>query len=85
MPTTRLRKVGGSSMIALPPAALEALRLKPGSVVTLTIRDGSLVVEPQARPLYRLEDLLAQCEIEAEMSQEDKDWIHEQPKGRELI
>ena len=47
MHTTNLRKVGGSIMLAVPPALLDILHLRPGAKVGLAVRSGRLVVEPQ--------------------------------------
>ena len=54
MYTTTLRKVGGSVMLAVPPALLDVLRLGPGAKVDLAVQDGRLVVEKQKRPRYTL-------------------------------
>ena len=59
MHTTKLRKVGGSVMLAVPPAILELLHLKSGATVSVAVEGGRLVVEPQARPRYTMAELLA--------------------------
>jgi mRNA interferase ChpB len=56
---TSLRKVGGSIMLALPPAILDMLNLKPGAPVGVTVSDGKLLIEPAPRPRYTLAELLA--------------------------
>ena len=53
MHTTNLRKVGGSIMLAVPPALFDILRLRPGAKVGITVHRGRLVVEPQ-RTLYAI-------------------------------
>ena len=85
MHTTSLRKVGGSIMLAVPPALLEILNLRPGAKVGLAVRSGRLVVEPQQRPRYTLDELLAQCDPKARRSKEDREWLSDKPAGRELI
>lgn len=85
MYTTNLRKVGGSVMLAVPPAFLEQLRLQPGMVVGLAVDNGRLVVEPQARPHYSLDELLAQCDSAAEFSAEDQAWASDKSVGREEL
>ncbi|ODN69059.1 AbrB/MazE/SpoVT family DNA-binding domain-containing protein [Methylobrevis pamukkalensis] len=84
MHTTNLRKVGGSVMLAVPPALLDVLDLSAGSQVGLSVDQGRLVVEPQPRPRYTLDDLLAQCDPAAEMSDEDRDWLGLEATGDEL-
>jgi antitoxin ChpS len=81
----RLRKVGGSVMLAIPKALLEALDLAPDASVGLSIKAGRLVVEPKKRRRYSLDELLAQCKPSARRSPEDRDWLAGKPVGRELI
>jgi len=85
MHTTNLRKVGGSIMLAVPPAVLEILNLQAGAKVGLAVRYGRLVVEPQPRPRYTLDELLAQCNPKAPRSKEERQWLNGKPAGSELI
>jgi antitoxin ChpS len=77
--------IGGSIMLAVPPAVLDILHLRPGAKVGLAVQGGRLVVEPHPRPRYTLDDLLAQCNPQARRSQEDRDWLDEKPVAGELI
>jgi antitoxin ChpS len=85
MHTTKLRKVGGSIMLAVPPALLDLLRLRPGVTVGITVESGRLVVEPQLRPRYTMDELLAQCDPRAARSKDDREWLRGKPVGGELI
>ena len=85
MYTTNLRKVGGSIMLAIPPALLDILHLRPGGKVGLAVQSGRLVVEPQQRPRYSLDELLAQCNPRPRRSKEDHEWLDDKPVGGELI
>ncbi|MHB8732961.1 MAG: AbrB/MazE/SpoVT family DNA-binding domain-containing protein [bacterium] len=85
MHTTNLRKVGGSIMLAVPPALLDLLSLRPGVKVGIAIERGRLVVEPQKRPRYTLDELLAQCHPKAKRTKEERDWLTGKPVGDELI
>lgn len=85
MHSTSLRKVGGSIMLAVPPALLDVLHLAPGSKVGLAVENGRLVVEPQARPHYTLTELLAQCDASAALTQEDREWLDAKSVGNELL
>jgi antitoxin ChpS len=85
MHTTNLRKVGGSVMLAVPPALLDILHLQPGATVGIAIKNGRLVVEPQQRPRYTLDELLAQCNPKAPRSKEERQWLGAKPTGGELI
>ncbi len=85
MHTTNLRKVGGSVMLAVPPALLDVLDLSAGARVGLSVADGRLVVEPAKRHAYRLEELLSQCDPSAEPDAEDRAWLDARPTGGELL
>jgi len=85
MHTTNLRKVGGSIMLAIPPAILDLLHLRAGATVGLAVDHGRLVVEPTQKPHYSLDELLAQCDISVEISEEDHVWLESRPVGRELL
>ena len=85
MHTTNLRKVGGSIMLAVPPALLKVLELHAGSLVGVAVDHGRLVIEPTPRPYYSLEGLLAQCDASLEVSGEDHDWLNDESTGRELL
>jgi antitoxin ChpS len=85
MHTTNLRKVGGSVMLAVPPAILDLLRLQAGASVGLIVDGGRLVVEPTRRPHFTLDELLAQCDATAEFSDEERAWLDDNPVGSELL
>jgi len=80
-----LRKVGGSVMLAIPPALLDVADLSAGRQVSVSVEDGKLVIAPQAKPKYTLEELLAQCDSNAPVTQEDRAWTSSGPVGREEI
>jgi antitoxin ChpS len=85
MHTTKLRKVGGSVMLAVPPSLLDLLRLGPGARVGIAVERGRLIVESQKRPRYTLEQLLAQCSPKVRRTKEERKWLRERPVGSELI
>ena len=85
MHTTNLRKVGGSVMLAVPPALLDVLHLTAGAKVGLAVDNGRLVVEPSARPRYTLAELLAQCDPSADLTAEDRKWLDAKQVGSELL
>ena len=85
MHTTNLRKVGGSVMLAVPPTLLDILRLQPGARVGIAVESGRLVVEPQQRRRYTLNELLAQCDPKARRSKREQEWFDNKPAGGELI
>jgi antitoxin ChpS len=85
MHITNLRKVGDSVMLAVPPVVLDILHLRAGATVGLVVDGGRLIVEPQRRRRYTLEELLAQCDPSAEPSEEDREWLDAAPVGAELL
>lgn len=85
MHTTNLRKVGGSVMLAVPPALLEGLELRPGAKVGVAVENGRLIVEPRPRPHYTLKELLTQCNPKAPRRKEDQHWVAGKAVGSELI
>ncbi|SFU32860.1 antitoxin ChpS [Nitrosomonas eutropha] len=85
MHTTNLRKVGGSIMLAVPPALLDVLHLSVGSTVEIAVDNGRLVVEPRIRPHYTLDELLAQCDPSIELTAEDREWLDTPAVGHELL
>jgi antitoxin ChpS len=85
MHTTNLRKVGGSVMLAIPPALLDILNLQPGAKVGIAVESGRLVIKPVRRRRYTLAQLLAQCNPKARRSKSEQEWLDSKPVGRELI
>ena len=85
MHTTHLRKVGGSVMLAVPPAFLDQLHLQAGVMVGLSIDKGRLVVEPKPRPRYTLAELLAASDYSQPQSAQDREWMDEHAVGGELL
>ena len=85
MNTRNLRKVGGSVMLAVPPALLDVLHLQPGAKVGIAVESGRLIVEPQRRRRYTLNELLAQCKPKAQRSKGEREWLDSKPVGGEII
>ena len=87
MQTTNLRKVGGSVMLAVPPAILDLLHLQAGATVSVTVVDGRLVVEPKPRPRYTMAELLAEAKASGQypLQTREREWIDAPAVGKELI
>ncbi len=85
MHKVKLRAVGGSVMFAIPKPMLEGLGLHANQQVGVSISDGRIVIEPKAKPRYTLAELLAQCELEQPMTEEDREWLAAPAVGREDI
>jgi len=85
MHTTSLRKVGGSVMMALPPALLELLQLKVGATVGLAVADGLLLVDPKPKKQYTLQELLDKSDFSETQAPHERAWVDAPPVGGELI
>lgn len=83
--TATLRTVGGSVMMAIPKALLETLGVAANAKLDLTVEDGKLVAVPRKRPKYTLEELMAQCDLDAPWTDEEREWLDAPPVGREII
>lgn len=85
MLTTNLRKVGGSIMLAVPPAYLDQLQLQVGATVGISVSNGQLVIDPKPRPHYTLAELLAASDYAQPQAAEDREWIDAAGTGGELL
>ena len=85
MYTTNLRKVGGSVMMAVPPAFLDLLHLQAGASVGMAIDGGRLVVEPKPRSRYTLAELLAASDYSQPQPLDQREWVDAPAVGAELI
>lgn len=72
-------------MVAIPKAMLDALDLSADAPVDLSVRGGRIVVTPRARRRYALDELLAECDPRAPLTEEDRLWTSGKRAGGELI
>ncbi|MGN6031462.1 MAG: AbrB/MazE/SpoVT family DNA-binding domain-containing protein [Thermomicrobiales bacterium] len=85
MLTVNLRRVGGSTMFAVPPEILKMLGLNAGDTVSITVEDGRLVAEPRSRPRYTLAQLLEASDYEQPQPDDERAWVEADPVGREPL
>ena len=85
MHTTILRTVGGSVMLAIPPALLNLMKIGTGAMVDMDVKNGRLIIRPRSHRSYSLEELLGQCQGDYAPSAKDRDWLQAKPVGRELL
>jgi antitoxin ChpS len=85
MHITNLRKVGGSVMLAVPPALLDLLHLKAGEPVGVAVDGGRLIVEASPRPRYSLAELLAVSDYSEDATAEEREWLDAPAVGKELL
>jgi AbrB family looped-hinge helix DNA binding protein len=80
-----IRQSGGANIISIPKAILRTLGLHVGSSLTLSIEDNRIVLTPAASDEQTLEELLASSpKANLAMTEEDKEWITDSSKGREI-
>jgi antitoxin ChpS len=82
---TSLRKVGGSVMLAVPPALLDLLQLKAGAQVGVVVDEGRLIVEATTRPRYTMAELLAASDYAAPRSRDEQEWLDAPAAGGEIL
>jgi antitoxin ChpS len=85
MHITNLRKVGGSVMLAVPPALLDLLHLQAGAAVGVAVDGGRLIVEASPKPRYTLAELLAASDFSNPPSSEDREWLDAPATGKESL
>ena len=85
MRMTNLRKVGGSVMLAIPPALLDILHLKAGASVGVDIDGGRLTVEAAPKRRYTMAELLAASDYSSGPTPEDREWAEAPAVGKELL
>ncbi len=85
MHSATLRKVGGSVMVAIPPAMLNELDIKAGAEVRLEIEGANVVIKPAARKGWALAALLAASDYEMPTTDEEREWLDTPRVGSELL
>ena len=85
MHITNLRKVGGSVMLAVPPALLDVLHLKAGAQVGVAVNEGRLIVEATAKRRYTVAELLAASDYASPHATEDREWLDAPAVGKEIL
>ena len=85
MYTSNLRKVGGSVMLAVPPAILDMVQLRSGSTVNLMVESGRLILSPEPNKRTTMQELVAPCDAEAPLPVDASGWTDAAPVGKELI
>lgn len=73
MHSRRLLRSGDSVYLPVPPALLKRLGLQSGMAVYMVVDGTQLIVEALPRPRFAFEQLLAQCDLAAELGAEDRE------------
>lgn len=81
----KIQQWGNSAAIRLPAAVLKQMRLGVGSTLSLDTTGEALVLKPvRPKPKYTLEELMAQCDLNAPEPEDMADWNAMRPVGREV-
>lgn len=79
-----IRKSGGASIISLPRTVLKIVGLDIGSELELTLEDNRIILTPVGKA-FTLDELLAGSpKGKLTLSDEDKEWVEQKPRGKEL-
>lgn len=82
----KLKRAGGSLVMTVPASARTILQLEEGQEMAVKVDGERLVLEPTLRrPHYTLDELMAQCDLGAPMSEEERAWLNDAPVGREIL
>jgi antitoxin ChpS len=87
MDSVTLRRAGGSLTMTIPRTLVNELGLAEGAKLDVSIESGRLVAEPAKpqRPRFALEDLLADCDPQAGLAQEEQAWLDDGRTGDEIL
>ena len=84
--TAKLRTVGGSTMVAIPPNFIEHLQLRANTTVGLSLEAGKIVIRPETgKGRIGLKARLKMCDFTKRKTREEREWIDAPPLGREEI
>ncbi|MFT4041193.1 MAG: antitoxin [Thermomicrobiales bacterium] len=83
--TSRLRRVGDSTLLAVPAEFLKMLHLQANDTVSVSVENGRLIVEPQSRSRYTLTELMADSAGAGLWATQDRVWLAAPAVGRELL
>ncbi len=81
----KIQQWGNSAAIRLPSTVLKQMRLGVGSTLSLDTAGETLVLKPvRPKPKYTLEELMAQCDLNAPEPEDMAGWNAMPPVGREV-
>jgi len=89
---TTLKRAGGSLVVTVPASARNLLELTEGQEMSVSVVGSAVVFEPTPkprsmhvrRPKYTLDELVADANPDAGLSDEERAWQDEPPVGREV-
>ena len=82
----KLRKIGNSTGMIVPAQLLDDLGMESGDKVLVTGERGRMVVtRVQEKPVYTLEELMAECDLSAPRDESSVEWDGMQAAGNEIL
>ena len=90
MSIATLRKLGGSTVVAIPPAMLELLKCHSGDAVNFTFSEGCIEIRPTKKGKMSLSERLtlyrtAKALKTKEETLEDAAWLNDTAVGKEIL
>ena len=90
MITATLRKLGGSTVVAIPPSLLDLLKCHHGDDVGIKFADGKIEITALKRKKVSLDERLKLYEKALPLRtladlEEDKKWLSSKPIGKEEL
>ena len=82
--TAKLRRIGGSLSISVPPVILDGLHVEAGDELAIEL-DGERAILTRAKRPPTLDELLDLCDPTAAEDPETDTWLGRVPQGRELL
>jgi len=81
-----IQKWGNGAAVRIQRALLQQIKCDIGESLEVEVVDGGLFLRPAREPEYSLDDLLASCTPEkVTLNDEDKEWLDDEPVGREML
>lgn len=85
MTTTHLRKVGGSTMLVVPPAFLNQLELKAGDSVGVAVSGKMIVINAKPKLCYTLSELISSSDYSKPQPKKEREWVDAPTVGDEIL
>ncbi|MFR8677078.1 MAG: AbrB/MazE/SpoVT family DNA-binding domain-containing protein [Escherichia coli] len=79
-----IKRWGNSSGMVIPNVVMKELNLRPGQSVEAQVSNNQLILTPISRR-YSLDELLAQCDMNATELSEKDFWCKSTPEGYEIL
>lgn len=80
----KVKKWGNSASVRIPASIMAAASLQIDQTVDIREDDGRIVIEPVRKPVYTLEELLADMDYSEPISAEEREWLDAPAVGKEV-